>query len=363
MRSVTVRGMNALSRRLARLFICVLLAAAPLAHANSDSGAEAAADGDSIWPRIAQGMRIVDPEEPETVTWARWYAKHPDQFSQILARSQPFMWYIVEAVELRDMPLELALLPAVESGFNPQAQSQKKARGLWQFVPTTGKSLGLRENAFYDGKCDVVASTRAALDYLQSLNRRYDSWLLALAAYNVGSRNLSNSIKQAGNDVFWGLKLPKETREHVPRLLGVALLIKQPERFGVTLPPMPAKPEAEMIYLDGPTDLESAGADAGIEQETLEFYNPGLKQLSNTSSKRVVLLPALEAASLRTVLAAGSYKAKPAKQVEHVIARGDSLWVIARQYKVSVAQLREWNQLDAKTRLKPGRTLRVLLAS
>lgn len=325
--------------------------------------ADAQPDGETLWPRIAQGMRIVDGEEPETVTWARRYARDPQQFRQILERAQPFLWYIVEAVELREMPLELALLPAVESGFDPQAHSPRRARGLWQFVPTTGKGFGLRENAHYDARRDVVASTRAALDYLQKLNQRYGSWLLALAAYNVGGGALNKAIRNAGHDNFWNLSLPAETRAHVPRLLGVALLIQQPERFGVSLPDIPNHPAADMVYLDRPTDLESAIVNAQIPAQTLEQYNPGLKTLSDSSSKRVVLLPHDDAQRLREALASRDYEPRPAREIEHVIAAGDSLWEIARYYKVSVAQLMQWNQLDARTRLRLGRRLRVLQES
>lgn len=336
--------------------LLLVAVASPVVQANSAE--------ELIWPRIAQGMRIVDAEEPETVTWARYYAERPHQFNQMLARAEPFLWYIVEAVELREMPLEIALLPAVESGFNPHARSQSKAQGLWQFVPRTGKSLGLRQTAHYDGRRDVVASTKAALDYLQRLNRRFDSWLLALAAYNVGDTFLARAIRTRGDNKFWNLELPTETREHVPRLLGVALLIKQPLRFGVELPPVRNQPAAEMIYLDGPRDLGRAIAKANISIETVEQFNPGLKNLSNSSGKRVLLLPREDAIKLRAELAHRQYTPTRApKDVEHVIASGDSLWMIARQYQVSVAQLRLWNELRADSKLRPGRTLRVQIAS
>lgn len=342
----------------ARLALCVLASllflTPPLQAAESE---------DLLWPRIAAGMRIVDGEAPETVTWARHYAKRPQQFAQMLSRSEPFLWYIVEAVELRDMPLELALLPAVESGFDPQAHSRSKARGLWQFIPATARGFGLRENATYDARRDAVASTRAALDYLQQLNRRFDSWLLALAAYNVGGAHLARAMREQEQDNFWLLDLPAETREHVPRLLGIALLIQQPARFGVELPPIPNRPSAEMIYLDRPRDLKRATEHADVPIETLEHYNPGLKSLSNSGDKRVVLLPPQDADRLRDQLARREYRPSQPKQIEHVIAPGDSLWQIARHYKVSVAQLREWNRLSERQTLRPGRTLLVRLSS
>lgn len=344
-----------LPARCALAALILLLGAALPAHAEQSDA--------TLWARIAQGMRIVDGEEPETVTWARYYANQPLRLQQTLERARPFLWYIVEATELRDMPLELALLPAVESGFDPQAHSPRRARGLWQFVPVTGKGFGLGENRHYDARRDVVASTRAALDYLQALNRKHGSWLLALAAYNVGSGALNQAIRSAGHDNFWRLRLPAETRAHVPRLLGIALLIQQPARFGVTLPDLSNRPAADMIYLERPVDLASAISAAGVASETLEQFNPGLKTLSDSSDKRVVLLPHEDAERLRAVLAASEYAPQPVREVEHVVAAGDSLWVIARHYKVSVAQLMQWNQLDAKTRLALGRRLRVVLDS
>ena len=340
--------------RLACLALALLIVA-PSIHA--------AVDQDLLWPRIAQGMRIVDGEEAETVTWARHYAQRPQQFAQMLARAEPFLWYIVEAVELRDMPLELALLPAVESGFDSQAHSHRQARGLWQFVPATARGFGLRESAHYDARRDAVASTRAALNYLQQLNRRFDSWLLALAAYNLGGAHLSRAMQEQQQGNFWLLDLPVETREHVPRLLGIALLIQQPERFGVELPPIPNRPSASMIYLDSPRDLRRAIANAGIPAQTLGQYNPGLKNSSNTSGKRVVLLPPVEAERLRDELARRDYKPRETPRIQHIVAPGDSLWQIARHYKVSVRQLREWNSLGEKQALRPGRPLVVRVDS
>jgi membrane-bound lytic murein transglycosylase D len=314
-----------------------------------------------IWSRIATGMRIVDPEHPETVTWARRYARNPEAFATMLARSEPFLWYIVEAVELRELPLELALLPAVESGFNPHANSGKSAHGLWQFVPWTGRALGLHNAANYDARRDPVASTRAALGYLQGLYKRFDQdWLLAIAAYNVGDTRLAAAMRAHGSRNFWDLKLPAETRDHVPRLLGVALLIKQPQRFGVKLPPIRNRNAAEIVRLPGALNLAEAARDAQIGNALLEQYNPGLYNAGNTTGKSVVLLPPAEAARLRTVLASGRYPPVPmATLVEHVVQPGDSLWSIARRYQVSVRELSSWNNLGTKTVLKPGKRLQL----
>ncbi|HEY0973694.1 MAG TPA: transglycosylase SLT domain-containing protein [Solimonas sp.] len=327
--------------------------------------AVSAASSDSlIWQRVAAGMRIVDPEHPETVTWARRYARNPTAFAEMLGRSEPFLWYIVEAVELRDMPLELALLPAVESGFDPHAASGKRARGLWQFVPWTSRALGLAHTANYDARRDPVASTRAALSYLQGLHSRFDDWLLAVAAYNVGDARLASAMRQQDTRNFWDLSLPKETRDHVPRLLGVALLIKQPRRFNVQLPPIRNRQAAEVVRLPQALNLAQAARDAQIPNARLERYNPGLNSAANTTGKQAVLLPQADAARLRLVLAAGDYPPLPMPNVvEHVVKPGESLWIIARRYQVSVREVEHWNNLSAKASLRVGRRLKLHLES
>ncbi len=320
--------------------------------------ATAAESDPLIWPRVAAGMRIVDPEHPETVTWARKYARNPAAFADMLGRSEPFLWYIVEAVELRELPLELALLPAVESGFNPHANSGKRAGGLWQFVPWTGRALGLHSTAGYDARRDPVASTRAALGYLQGLHSRFDDWLLAVAAYNVGDSRLAAAMRRADSRNFWDLDLPAETRNHVPRLLGVALLVKEPERFGVTLPAIRNRHAAEIVRLPAAINLGDAARDANVARATLDRYNPGLSDTQNTGQKSVVLLPPRDAQRLRLALSSGQYPPvlRPTAVI-HVVKNGDSLWSIARRYEVSVRDVVAWNDLGARSVLKPGRKL------
>lgn len=324
-----------------------------------------AAPGDEpIWPRIAAGMRIVDPEHPETVTWARRYARNPEAFAEMLGRSEAFLWYIVEAVELRELPLELALLPAVESGFDPHANSGKRARGLWQFVPWTSRALGLAHTANYDARRDPVASTRAALSYLQGLHSRFDDWLLAVAAYNVGDARLAAAMRKQDTRNFWDLSLPQETRDHVPRLLGIALLIQQPQRFGVRLPPIRNRNATEIVRLPEALNLADAARDAQIPVARLERYNPGLNHADNTTGKTVVLLPAADAARLRLALAAGDYPPLPLPAiVEHVVKPGESLWLIARRYQVSVREVAGWNNLSSKASLRVGKRLKLHLES
>ncbi len=345
-------------RRMTRLrgWATALLAGL-LVFGSAAGAAEHSAD-DTIWTRISSGMRMVDPEHPEVVQWARHYATHPLQLSRMLERSEPFLWYIVEAVELRDMPLEIALLPAVESGFDARATSQREAGGLWQFVPTTSRALGLTHGANYDARSDAVASTRAALTYLYNLHDSFDNWLLALAAYNVGRGKLRQALREAGSRSFWDLQLPRETREHVPRLLGLALLIQDPARFGVTLPAIPNRQAGRTLPLAQPVDLRSAAESAGISVERLRQYNPGLRHLRDTHGKDFVLVAEQDADALAAALASGHFPPQPpANRKVVVVAPGDSLWHIARRHKVSVSALCAWNRIEPSAVLRPGRKL------
>lgn len=341
-------------------FRALLWGLVSLAGATATTGVGATTSAEeSIWPRIAGGMRLVDPEHPETVTWARHYARDPVAFERLLARSEPFLWYIVEAVELRDMPLEIALLPAVESGFLPTARSAARAQGLWQFVPATGAALGLTRSASYDARGDAIASTRAALNYLQTLNDQFDDWLLALAAYNVGRGHLVQALRAAApSRHVWDLKLPRETRQHVPRLLGVALLVQQPQRFGVRLPSISNRQGGALIALTQAVDLEAAAQAADVDPDLLKLYNPGLLFPGNSRGKRHILLPSPEARRLQIALANGHYPPRPAPNaLRYQVASGDSLWRIARQHGVTVSDLCRWNGLHPRSVLRVGQAL------
>ena len=202
------------------------------------------------------------------------------------------------------------------------------------------------------------------MSYLQGLHSRFDDWLLAVAAYNVGDARLAAAMRKQDTRNFWDLHLPRETRDHVPRLLGVALLIKQPQRFGVRLPAIQNRQAAEMVRLPQAVNLSQAARDARIPAARLDRYNPGLSQADNTTGKTVLLLPPADAARLRMVLAAGDYPPLPMPTVvEHVVKPGESLWVIARRYQVSVREVAGWNGLNSKASLRVGRRLKLHVES
>ena len=207
-------GLTLAARRLAVTLLLLLTAMPGLA-------------AEQIWPRVCEGMSLHGEAQPQVQKWRDYYSSHPRRVRSLLAPSEPWLWHIVRAIDERGFPMEIALLPVIESNYNPNARSPGGAEGLWQFVGVTARNHGLRETDWYDGRRDALASTDAALDYLANLHDLFDNWLLALAAYNVGeNRLIAEQRKQLAAGLprnFWKMPLPEETRGHVPRLLGLAL--------------------------------------------------------------------------------------------------------------------------------------------
>lgn len=317
----------------------------------------------SLWTRIVDGMRLPNAETADTVAKAERYARRPDLIEATLRRSEPYLWHIVEAADRRGMPLDVALLPAIESAFDAQAHSHQQAAGIWQFVPTTGAAFGLNITRAYDARRDPIASTQAALGHLSDMYEYFNDWWLAVAAYNAGVGNLSRALRNQNPDVgIWKLRLPKETYTYVRRLAAIGLIVKQPERFGITLPDVVNRPVTATLRLREPINLEAAARKAGVSLERVRSMNPGLGRLDNTTSKSQVLLPIHDAARLRAALATQSFPPQPIPTVvEHVIKPGDSLWRIARNYKVSVRDLTRWNDLKESSVLRPGKRLHIEL--
>jgi len=396
-----------------RLALVWLLLAGALGSARAGTPAEA-----SIWPRIAAGMSLPASERPEVRRWVAAYSAHPAALSRMLERASPFLWFIVESAELRELPMELALLPAIESGFDAHARSVSAATGLWQFVPVTGKAYGLQDSSSYDARRDPVASTRAALDHLQQLHREFGDWLLALAAYNAGAGSLKRSIHQSGSRNFWKLPLRQQTRDYVPKLLALAAIVREPQRYGVQLPDIDDARVAELIATDPGLRLGSALRSAAVDEALLRRFNPGLKHIDYRAAAPSLLLPPTDALVLRAELAqAASHRepilasnpnplmlaadsrpdplglrhsrmidAAPAPQAEpsaappeeptpappvteappsggpalrHRVQRGETLFSIARRYRISVEALRQENGIGTGESLSAGRELRL----
>jgi membrane-bound lytic murein transglycosylase D len=288
------------------------------------------------------------------------------------------MHYIVERLEERDMPLELALLPVIESAYNPMAYSRANASGLWQFIPSTGRYFNLRQTRFYDGRRDVTASTAAALDYLSKLHEMFNGdWLLALAAYNAGegtvSRAMERNEKLGLPTDYWNLPLPQETRDYVPKLLALSELVQSPEAYGVNLNPIANRPYFDVVEVNQRVDLSRVAALAGIDEDEMFQLNPAFKKRVTMEPTQHLLVPTAKAQLLTASLSnmkpdellslAPPQKvfddvavAEPSRPRAYKVRKGDNLALIAKANKVSTRDLQRWNKLTGKN-LKIGQTL------
>jgi membrane-bound lytic murein transglycosylase D len=285
-----------------------------------------------------------------------WYARNQAYLDRVFTRADLYLFHIVGALEARDMPAELALLPIVESAFDPFAYSHGRAAGLWQIIPGTGKRLGLAQNWWFDGRRDVLDSTRAALDYLEQLHRQFDGdWLLAVAGYNSGEGNVARALKKAaaaGKPLdFWGIKnyLPAETRTYVPRLLAIAALVGNPAAFGVTLPELRNEPRFAVVTTGSQIDMALAARLAGIETDALYALNPGVNRwATDPEGPHRLLLPIAQAGAFATSLAALGERER-VEWTRHRVSGGDTIGGIAERYHTTPAVLREVNGLRGNT--------------
>jgi len=255
--------------------------------------AEAKAD---LWARVRQGLSMPDLDNDLVRKWEQWYAARPDYVQRMTERGGRYLFHIIEEVNRRGMPAELALLPFIESAYNPQAMSTAKASGMWQFVPATGRDFSLTQNVFRDDRRDVLASTRAALDYLQTLNKQFGDWQLALAAYNWGQGNVQRAIARnqrlgqpAGYD---NLRMPDETRNYLPKLQAVKNIVLKPEAFSLTLPPLQNHPYFVSVGIERDIDVDRAASMAGLPLDEFKQLNPQMnKPVILAAGTPQVLLP------------------------------------------------------------------------
>jgi membrane-bound lytic murein transglycosylase D len=393
-----------------------------------------------LWQRLRAGLVIPNLDTDLVRQQEQWYASRPDYVQRMTTRGGRYLFHIVEEVERRRMPSDLALLPFIESAFNPEAMSSAKASGMWQFMPATGKSFDLKQNMFRDDRRDVLASTRAALDYLQQLHRMFGDWHLALAAYNWGQGNVQRAIKRNQAEGlptdYLSLKMPLETQNYVPKLQAVKNIIVQPDRFKLILPPLENHPYFLAIPIERDIDVDLAAKLSNLSIEEFRTLNPqmnkpvilaaGTPQLllpydnakefvrrlknhkgplatwtawvtpSTMRPQEVASKVGMDESELRSVnkipsgmlvkagstllVTRGTHKSDdvseriadnasialaadvPAKRRATVkVGAKDTVTSIANRHRVSVAQLREWNQLDAKAKLKAGESLVLFL--
>lgn len=315
------------------------------------------------WSRLRASFEWQDSvNEPRVQEWIDHYRSSPENVVEITERARPWLAWIVEQVEERGLPGEIALIPFVESSFDPTARSHRGAAGLWQFMPGTGDALGLRRAGGYDGRIDVVASTRAALDYIElQADQWYEGDLeLSLAAYNAGAGTVNRARRNAaasGNgDDYWSLSLPRETMNYVPKLKAIAAIIDDPDKYRVALPEIEDAPAFAKIPLDRPLALNEAARLSGATNGELAELNPALSNgTAHPNQARVLLVPAERADTLMARLE-GPSSPTDGGEGSYVVQNGDSLSAIASRQGVSVAQIRQANGLNGDV-LQPGQVL------
>lgn len=313
-----------------------------------------------LWERIRMGFALAEMESPLVQEHENWYANRPDYVRRMVDRSQRYLFHIVEEVEKRGMPTEIALLPMIESAFNPKAYSRAHASGIWQFIPSTGKHFGLQQNWWYDGRRDIMAATDAALDYLQKLHDMFGSWELALSAYNWGEGNVMravgrNDAKGLPTDIL-SLRMPPETRNYLPKLLAIKNIIANPEAFGIALAPIPNQPYFVKVAADKHIDLTLAARLAEMPEAEFASLNPAHNRpVINSKDTDYLLLPVDKVDTFTSNLE--NYDKPLVSWGAYTLGRGEKLDKVARKFSLSVAQLKEINGISGKRRLSGGTLL------
>jgi membrane-bound lytic murein transglycosylase D len=349
---------------------------APLAGTPSEPAAETVTEAgeDGVWQRLRSGFVRDTPDATATATddvWQRirngfavdeaafrnplvgvhesWFADRPENVLRLVERARPYLFHIVEELDRRAMPMEIALLPMIESAFNPTALSPASASGIWQFMPATGRHYGLRQDNWYDGRGDFAAATRAALDYLNKLYLDFGDWQLALAAYNCGEGCVSRAIRRNAEEGlptdYASLQLPNETRHYVPRLLALSKLIHTPEDYGLEFEALPNRPYFDRVTLHSSMDVHSAARLANMSSDEFIALNAAFpRKLIYCDTPVSLLLPVDKVDTFQKNLSAGTWETwKP-----YVAKKGERPATLAKRLGVSASRLAEHNQFHLK---------------
>ncbi|NPE61166.1 murein transglycosylase D [Dickeya dadantii] len=331
-----------------------------------------------LWNFIGDELKMEVPENIRIREQKQRYLKNKSYLHDVTLRAEPYMYWIVGQIKERKMPMELVLLPIVESAFDPNARSSSNAVGLWQIVPGTGRNYGLKHTQWYDGRRDVVASTTAALDMMQRLNRMFDGdWLLTVAAYNAGEGRIMQAVKankaKGRPTNYWALALPYETSTYVPKMLALSDILKHSKKYGVELPKPNENRALARVDLGQQMELTQAAELAGLSVTKLKSYNTGYtRDVTAPNGPHYIMVPKSHVGQLKDSLADGDIAAiQPAKAVQPVVSTrsvgykvrsGDTLSSIAKRMNVRTQDLQSWNRLKGSA-LKVGQTLQVAKAT
>jgi membrane-bound lytic murein transglycosylase D len=316
-----------------------------------------------LWDRIVRGYAIPDIQGPLVEKWEQWYAERPDYVARMVERSRRYLYHIVTEVEARGMPSEIALLPIVESAFNPNALSVSRASGIWQFMPQTGKTYGLQQNWWFDSRRDVIAATSSALDYLQTLNAEFNDWQLSLAAYNWGEGNVRRAVARNRArglpvDLASLRNVPDETRNYVPKLQAVKNIIADPAKYGLAMADVPNAPYFTVVRTTVRMDVKRAAELAELPLDEFLALNPQHNRpVISGADDYAILLPIDKAEVFAAKL---NLVAQPLVSWQaHRMKRGETLPQVATRYGMSIETLRSVNGIGPRETVPTGYALLV----
>ena len=322
----------------------------------------------NAWYRLRQGMQFNAVDNPRIRAQMKWFLEHPGYMQRVMERARPILPFVLDELEQRNLPTELALLPIVESAYQAFAYSHGRASGMWQIIPSTGRYLGLKQNWWYDGRRDIIESTRAAINYLESLAQQFDGdWELALASYNAGPGRIRSAVrynkKLKRPTDFWHLtKFRKETRDYVPKMFALRELFAHPEKYQLDLVPINNQVSYEIVELDGQIDLALAADLAGITVNQLYQLNPAFNRwATDPKGPHRLLLPRGKAEQFRLAVA----QIPPSERinwVRHKIKNGETLSHISQKYRTTIPLIREVNKIRGN-QIRAGKYLMVPTAT
>lgn len=315
---------------------------------------------------------------PEVQKQIKKLIKHPEDLNNMMKQAKPYLYHILEEIKKRNLPGEIALIPMIESEYDPFVSSHKGAAGLWQIMPHTGSELGLIKNWWVDGRRSIGPSTNAALNYLEYLHRFFHgNWILAFGAYNAGEGTVLRAVKHSNKHVFWSLPLPHETKAYVPKLLALSEIIQNPERYHVKRPEIPQKPYFKEVEISNKLDLNHAAKLTQVPREDLHRLNPGFRDWSTRPTQPYkLLIPTEHVSDFYRNLANISKPAKPnsflpklsltkkhttTNQLTYVVKKGDSVERIAHQYHLKLTAFKTLNPSLSDRKLRPGQHLIISL--